>query len=27
VRAGEVWGPARAAHNWYVLSQVELNKP
>jgi predicted GNAT superfamily acetyltransferase len=19
VRAGEVWGPARAAHNWYVL--------
>ncbi len=22
VRAGEVWGPARAAHNWYVLRQV-----
>jgi predicted GNAT superfamily acetyltransferase len=27
VRAGEVWGPARAAHNWYVLSKVESNKP
>ena len=23
VRAGEVWGPARAAHNWYVLQHVE----
>jgi len=23
VRAGEVWGPARAAHNWYVLRHVE----
>jgi predicted GNAT superfamily acetyltransferase len=23
VRVGEVWGPARAAHNWYVLRQVE----
>lgn len=21
VRAGEVWGPARAAHNWYVLQR------
>jgi len=23
VRAGEVWGPARAAHNWYVLQHAE----
>ncbi len=23
VRAGEVWGPARAAHNWYVLQRSE----
>ncbi len=23
VRAGEVWGPARATHNWYVLSQAK----
>jgi predicted GNAT superfamily acetyltransferase len=23
VRAGEVWGPARAAHNWYVLQHGE----
>ncbi len=23
VRAGEVWGPARAAHNWYVLTRHE----
>jgi predicted GNAT superfamily acetyltransferase len=23
VRAGEVWGPARAAHNWYVLRRSE----
>jgi len=23
VRAGEVWGPERAAHNWYVLSKAE----
>ena len=23
VRAGEVWGSARAAHNWYVLQYVE----
>ena len=23
VRAGEVWGPTRAAHNWYVLQRVE----
>lgn len=23
VRAGEVWGPARAAHNWYVLRRAE----
>lgn len=23
VRAGEVWGPARAAHNWYVLMRHE----
>jgi predicted GNAT superfamily acetyltransferase len=23
VRAGEVWGPARAAHNWYVLQHSE----
>jgi predicted GNAT superfamily acetyltransferase len=23
VRAGEVWGPARAGHNWYVLRHVE----
>jgi predicted GNAT superfamily acetyltransferase len=22
VRAGEVWGPARAAHNWYVLQHA-----
>ncbi len=23
VRAGEVWGPARATHNWYVLTQAK----
>jgi predicted GNAT superfamily acetyltransferase len=23
VRAGEVWGPERAAHNWYVLRRSE----
>jgi predicted GNAT superfamily acetyltransferase len=23
VRAGEVWGPARATHNWYVLQHAE----
>ena len=23
VRAGEVWGPARAAHNWYVLQRPQ----
>jgi predicted GNAT superfamily acetyltransferase len=22
VRAGEVWGPERAAHNWYVLQRM-----
>ena len=24
VRAGEVWGPERAAHNWYVLRQARV---
>jgi predicted GNAT superfamily acetyltransferase len=23
VRAGEVWGTTRAAHNWYVLRHIE----
>jgi len=27
VRAGEVWGTTRAAHNWYVLRKVESNNP
>jgi predicted GNAT superfamily acetyltransferase len=27
VRAGEVWGPARAAHNWYVLRRPASGKP
>jgi predicted GNAT superfamily acetyltransferase len=26
VRAGEVWGPERASHNWYVL-QREVDRP
>ncbi len=25
VRAGEVWGPTRASHNWYVLRQDTLS--
>jgi predicted GNAT superfamily acetyltransferase len=27
VRAGEVWGSARAAHNWYVLQRPASAKP
>jgi predicted GNAT superfamily acetyltransferase len=27
VRAGEVWGSARAAHNWYVLQRPASGKP
>jgi predicted GNAT superfamily acetyltransferase len=26
VRAGEVWGPARASHNWYVLQRAASEK-
>src|SRR5512143_233431 len=27
VRAGEVWGAARAAHNWYVLQRLASENP
>jgi predicted GNAT superfamily acetyltransferase len=27
VRAGEMWGPARAARNWYVLQRPASDKP